>query len=787
VGIAATVPAHAASEATIPDGRTIAPAGFTVPVESFVTDLALSPDGALLAALSVDGHAVDVIDTKASVLVDRLALDAATGLAWTPDGLYVAQGYTGRIARFTYGAPAKKKATGSGFARRTDLDLGPGLINGIAEDAATHRLAIARTGLHEVVVADDTTDSVTARYAASGEPFDVAFAGSGVVATLYDRDHVDAWDRPGAAARRIRTGPHPTRLLATGGRVFVADADGHDVVALDGATLRVLRTYDLSVTPGQPPGQTPAGMALDSDGKTLYVAESGFNDVAMLDLDAGTVSGRIPTGWYPTAVATLSRPTVGAKDARAKRQLWIASAKGLGSQPDPAGEWNGTYTGLVQHLVVDPSSFAGWSATVARNDGFDAATESSTSAIPAVKHIVVVVRENKQFDEEFGDEPQANADPSLLLYGRKFTPNIHALAERYTMFDNFMSDGEASIYGHAWLTQGMANDYHERNARERNDAGVASPQVAWSIWPYPLTGPDDALPSAQMDFDWFQDLDALPAVPRINTSGVFGPRGELIDELQRRGVSYRVYGEQMTMLPSGKIAAGLAAHADRAYPGDHIDFGVRDTVRAKLFLDDVAAHGLAHYSYLTLPTDHTAGTRPGLLTPASFVADNDVALGEIIAGLSKRPEWRDTVVFVTPDDAQGTGDHLDAHRMPVFAVGPYVRRGYVDHEHLALPSILRTVELAFGLQPLNIYDAGARPVDAFATQPEAVPYDALAANIPIVENPGKATADLSFEIDGPESADIPRQEWLSIKGPQSLAAHEAYLERFGQTMVADDR
>jgi hypothetical protein len=269
-------------------------------------------------------------------------------------------------------------------------------------------------------------------------------------------------------------------------------------------------------------------------------------------------------------------------------------------------------------------------------------------------------------------------------------------------------------------------------------------------------------------------------------SAIFGPRGELVDELQRKGVSYRVYGEQLTMLSNGHIAPGLAAHADQSYPGAHIDFAVLDTERAKLFLDDVNAHGLAAYSFMTLPTDHTAGTKPGFYTPASYVADNDVALGQIIAGLSKRPEWRDTVVFVTTDDPQGSGDHVDSHRQPAFVIGPYVRPGFVDHTHYSIPSILRTVEVLNGLDPLNMYDAEATPMlDAFAAQPDAAPYAALPSNIPIVKNPGK-TASMAFVLDGPDSAAIPAQEWLSIRGWRSLVAHREYLQRIGKVVVANN-
>ncbi len=771
----------------LPDGRSISPVGFTIPVEGFAVAEALSPDGRWLAVLAQDGGAIDVVSTTSSMVRERLAVPSASGLTWTTDGLFISRGYTGTVTRYAYDPAASKNAPA--FVKLVDIQVDIGLINGIAEDPATHRLAVARTAKQEVIILDDRTGSVVARYATDGQPYRVGFLGSAIVATLYNSDHVAAWRAGAANAIDIPTGPHPTQLLIVNDQAFVANADGHDVVAIDAASLAVTRHFDLALSPNAPPGQTPAGMAVADDGATLYVAESGFNDVAVVDLASGRLRGRIPAAWYPTDVVFVGRPTVGKKDARMKAQLWIAGAQGLGSQPDPAGEWDGTYTGLVQHLVVEPSRLAQWSATVARNDRFTFPAPAP-SALPPIRHVVFIVRENKHFDEEFGDEPGVDGDPQLTLYGRRFTPNAHKLAEAFTLFDNFMTDGEASIYGHAWTTQGMANDYHERNAHTRDESlPDIDARVAWSIWPYAMRG-EDTVSAAAMNFDWFRDLADLPNGPRMNVSAIFGPRGELIDALARKRVPFRVFGEQMTMLPDGRIAPGLADHADRAYPGDHIDFGILDTDRAQLFLDDVRAHGLARYSYLTLPTDHTAGSKAGFYTPASYVASNDVALGAIVAGLAKRPEWRDTVVFVTCDDAQGTGDHVDSHRMPALAIGPYVRRGFVSHTRYSQTSILRTVELLFGLDPLNIYDAAATPiVDIFAGRPTAASYATVASNIPLQKNPGQADS-LSYEIDGPASAGVPAQEWMSLRGSASLAHHQRYVAGLsGRQSVAraDDR
>ncbi len=162
-----------------------------------------------------------------------------------------------------------------------------------------------------------------------------------------------------------------------------------------------------------------------------------------------------------------------------------------------------------------------------------------------------------------------------------------------------------------------------------------------------------------------------------------------------------------------------------------------------------------------------------------------LALGEIIAGLSKRPDWRDTVVFVTTDDPQGTGDHVDSHRQPALFIGPYVRRGYIDHTRYSIPSVLRTVEALFGLDPLNIYDAMATPLTgALASAPAMARYDAIPSNIPMTRNPGHAKST-SIMLDGPGSIRIPDEEWASIRGASSLRAHLSYLRELGVVLAAE--
>src|SRR4029077_13736498 len=229
VAVATAVAAEAYD--LLPDGRSVTPIGFTIPVEGFASSEAMSPDGKWIAVLSQDGGAVDVIAVGEDAhQVDRLATPWASGMTWTKDGLYVTRGYSGAIARYAYDAAAS--VDGPVFSKRKDLQVG-GLVNGVAEDPPTHRLIVARPAEREVVVLDDRSGATVARLKATGQPFAVASAGGTIFATLYDSDHVDAWARGAANPVKIPTGPHPTELLIDGGRLFVANADGHDVAQID--------------------------------------------------------------------------------------------------------------------------------------------------------------------------------------------------------------------------------------------------------------------------------------------------------------------------------------------------------------------------------------------------------------------------------------------------------------------------------------------------------------------------------------------------------------------------
>lgn len=325
-----------ALSASLPDGSVVSPVGFTTPVESFASAEALSPDRGLLAVLSSDAGALDILSlANKGGLIERLRVPGATSLAWTSDGLYVACGYAGSIARFAYD-PAKRS-----FASRGELRVdASGLLNGISEDPKRHLIAVARSARHEVVTIDDASGGVVARHPTSGEPYATAFVGDALVASYFNAERIAIWRADAREPIEVATGPHPTMLLATRDSVYVANADGHDVARVNVRDGTIVRRYDLGFAAGVPPGQTPSGMALSPDARTLFVAESGFNDVAIVDVASGAVLSRIQTGWYPTAVVVRASPTSD-KDARANCNSTSQVRKATARSPIPAANGMG--------------------------------------------------------------------------------------------------------------------------------------------------------------------------------------------------------------------------------------------------------------------------------------------------------------------------------------------------------------------------------------------------------------------------------------------------------------
>jgi hypothetical protein len=350
-----------------------------------------------------------------------------------------------------------------------------------------------------------------------------------------------------------------------------------------------------------------------------------------------------------------------------------------------------------------------------------------------------------------GDDPRGDGDPRLAIFGDSVTPNAHALARQFVLFDNFYVNGDVSADGHMWSDAAIAGDYVDKT------------------WPANYSG------RRAWDFDA-----GLPALDPL--------AGYLWDAARRAGVTVRNYGE-MTQWDSaaGRARAddkGLEAITDTRFVG--WDLAVPDSVRVDEFLRDLraaeAGGAVPQLMILDLPQDHTYGRQPGRPTPRAMVAENDRALGRLVEALSRSPLWSQTAVFVLEDDAQNGPDHVDAHRSPLLVASPWLRRGSVDSTFYTTASVLRTIELILGLKPLSQYDAGATPLfPAFTTEPDTTAYAALPSRWPLdeVNSPGRGHSSLDPRVfRAPDLADeevLNREIWASVeRAPMPAPRHSVF-------------
>ena len=571
------------------------------------------------------------------------------------------------------------------------------------------------------------------------------------------------------------SGSHPTALLlnADNSRLYVALANSDDVAVIDTKTGGV-KAY----LPARLPGQTllgvePVALALNDTGTRLYVADAGANAIAILDAtednSSATRSGRVPaklalreplgffpTEWYPQALALRGD------------DLIIACGKGRGAGPtnrvvraDENGN-NGKYAYIFELLHGSLASVNVKDAEHRLPETTKAvvATNFATGAdqrLPfpgrksLIRHVIYIIKENRTYDQVFGDIKGANGDPSLVMFGEDITPNQHQLAREFGILDNFYDSGEVSGDGHNWSTAAIGSDYLEktvqadyRNREERT---------------YDYEGENANLIPLEND------------MPDVNETGT----GYIWTNVARHHLTYRHYGEYVTTKwcnepgsstspkegtlstaalscprtaiqkgeplpanlgqPHGSlspwpwaiplIAKNVATkpelrnHFDPRFPDFETAFP--DQLRVDEFLNEfdgfVSARKegkgatLPNYVLLRIPNDHTSGTRPNFATPAAAVADNDLAIGRIVEAVSNSPYWQDTAILILEDDAQDGPDHVDGHRSTALLISAYspssAQKPFVESEFYTTVSMVRTLEALLGLPPMNHNDAEA--------------------------------------------------------------------------------
>jgi hypothetical protein len=388
-----------------------------------------------------------------------------------------------------------------------------------------------------------------------------------------------------------------------------------------------------------------------------------------------------------------------------------------------------------------------------------------------IKHIILLMKENRTYDQVLGDMREGNGDPNLVLFGENVTPNHHKLAREFVLLDNFYVNADVSADGYYWTTAAIEPDTDQKKWPMEYGGRVYSPHGGGTMFA------------------------TMPNTPEGIRST---PGGFLWDKAAEAGVSFYNYGFSAINL-AHPPEAGVQIQDVRdpvlkphtSYYFRQHDRGFSDVKRIQVFLNDLAAWekkgDMPRLVVMSIGNDHTEGTRPGRCTPISCVADNDLAVGVMVEGLTKSKFWSSTAMFILEDDAQDGPDHVDSHRSPAYVISPYTRRGVVDSTLYNTTSVLRTIELILGLKPMTVFDAAARPMaNAFASTPNLSQYHNEPARVPVDEkNPERsATAARSMKLDLSASDMADEHElnnilWIAIKGttpPPSV--HSRFSEAF---------
>jgi len=717
----------------LPNGWTLTPAGDALQLGDLPLNIAVSPSGRF-AAVTNNGQStqtIQLIDVNEQRVLDSVIIPKSwLGLKFSTDGkyLYASGGNDNRILRYAVRTEAGKPR----LVLDDSILLGkkwPEKISpaGIDIDDKRGLLYVVTKENNSLYVVDLASRSVLRRLDLGGEGYTCLLSRDRkeLFITCWGCDRLLIYDtQNGTITGQIAVGDNPNDICLTknGRWLFVANANDNSVSVIDVREKKVVETLNAALYANSLPGSTTNALALSGDEKTLYVANADNNCLAVFDVSrpgAGRSRGFIPVGWYPTAVRVIGG------------KIWVANGKGFTSMANPLGpnpakrRQEVNYQHGDQHKIPKVQYIAGlfkgtmsiipepndqqlgqYSQLVYRNtpyakDSELVSTGEAGNPIPMkvgdrspIKYVFYFIKENRTYDQVLGDVNEGNGDTSLVLFGRRITPNQHAIVQEYALLDNFYVNAEVSADGHNWSMGAYATDYLEKT------------------WP-----------TSYGNRGGGYDAEGNRAI--ANNKGGF-----IWDDCRRAGVSYRSYGE---FEDDGKPHLEcLKGHICPGFTG--WDLTVMDTTRFSQWKKDfdslLAAGALPQLNVIRIGNDHTAGLRRGSPTPFAYVADNDLAAGEFVEYLSKSPIWKESVVIMLEDDAQNGPDHVDAHRSPVYIAGGLVKHHFVDHTMYSTTSVLRTIELILGIPPMTQYDASSPSMwRCFTSTPDLTAFQALPANV----------------------------------------------------------
>jgi DNA-binding beta-propeller fold protein YncE len=572
-------------------------------------------------------------------------------------------------------------------------------------------------------------------------------------------------------------GASPNSIAVGKKYAYVTNATNDNIAVIDYRSHKIVTHIPIKVDAriDKYRGLLPFGITLSKDEKTLYVALLGFNAIAVIDAEKKITKGLIPTGWGPARVLLSTD----------EKEIYVISCRGFGAGPNGGKGFvepvQGDYIGDIQlatfQQIPTPNAtqLADYTKQVKENTFREIVAEKSSNPLPPlpgmynspIKHIVYITKENRTYDEVFGQLAMAKGDATLArygvgvnIYGKTDTvlnadvmPNHTKLARRYSFSDNFYCDSDASIHGHHWMVGVIPNEWVETNSSVSKTAKLFS------------SAPGRRFPGStgSMDPEDYAEIGGLwEALERKNVSFYnFGEANETA-HVREEWMDTATGASHGVMVPMQKALWSRTSHN---YAG--FNMNVPDQFRMEQFETEFTNMWLKgkdtmpQFVAMQLPNDHGAGIRPedGYIFNHSFMADNDLALGRILHFLSRTPYWKSTLVIITEDDPQGGVDHIDAHRSICLMAGPYVKRGYISNTHANFGSLLKVVYNILGVHYVNQYDVTASLLqDFFTDQPDFTPYDLVFPDKRVFD-PAKAMARYNKEIDwrkilkGPEMDD----------------------------------
>lgn len=763
------------SEVSLPSGWKINPLGKSVPTGDLLAGGERSPNGKWISFLAVGQgtHKLYIVSAESGKIVSETSLPIGwIGQTWSPDSTSLSISGGTQHAINTFDVSDQGQATKTTTIQIPDYKPGTGWFSGIAR-TNTH-FFINSSASDQILKISIESGKIekTLQLETSASPYQLRTHDQKLYASLQGSDRVIELNTETLTeTRNFSTGDHPNDILFLNDRMVVSCGNEDTVEIFDLYTGSREERLNVRPWPDAPAGSTPHALAASPNQKLLYVALSDNNCVGVIDIEnraQSHIKGFIPTALYPSALACLKDGT-----------LITGCGKGVGTGPngntdkiDPVAPQGYPYIvtllkGTLQttplqndaQLRAATNSVLELSAYKTGNiNRPNSAPKPGSNPIPSktgdpspIKYVLYIIKENRTYDQLFGDlkrngKQYGNGDPKLTLFGQDIAPNHRQLVQDYVLLDNFYASGEVSVDGHHWTKGAYVPDFMQRT------------------WPQQYSG---------------------KGAPRLTEKLSVPPNGYIWDTIRRANKSYRTYYYH-TQDRQSEAWAEARRNRERDYKA--VDIFIKE------FREFETKGTMPNFMILALSEDHTSGTRPGAFTPQACVASNDLGLGKIVETISNSKLWDKFAIFVVEDDAQNGPDHVDAHRTVCLAISPYTRNRGIDSTHYTTTSLVRTIGLIMGAQPLTQHDAAATPLyKAFRNTPILTPYRALTPNTDLLAiNPPRATDPSVDAIDfsEPDQLDIIQEQalnrdiWHAIKGKS--IPYPGITRRFGAPKPGTD-